>query len=231
MTVSVTTPNGTGTSAGTFGYLPVPSISGFAPTSGPEAGGTTVVITGSGFSGATAVQFGGTAAASFVVNSATQITAVSPAGTGSVNISVTTANGTAVSFGSYSYVPVPAITSLAPGSGPESGGTIVVITGTGFTGATVVTFGSTPATSYTVDSPTQISALSPVGVGAVTISVTTPGGSTTSVGTFSYVPAGGRRRWRSAVAAVAAAAAVAAVAAVAVAVAAVVSAAPWARWP
>ena len=53
-----------------------------------------MTITGTDFSGATAVTFGSTAAASFTVNSATSITAVSPAGTGTVNITVTSPDGT-----------------------------------------------------------------------------------------------------------------------------------------
>ncbi len=61
MTVSVTTVGGTGTSAGTFTFVPAPTVTGLAPTSGPASGGTSVVITGTGFTGATAVQFGGTA--------------------------------------------------------------------------------------------------------------------------------------------------------------------------
>ena len=61
MTVTVTTSNGTGTSAGTFTFLPAPTVSGLAPTSGPQSGGTSVVITGTGFTGATAVTFGGIA--------------------------------------------------------------------------------------------------------------------------------------------------------------------------
>jgi hypothetical protein len=53
-----------------------------------------VIITGTGFTGATGVSFGGTAASSFTVDSDTQITAVSPAGTGTGDITVTTAAGT-----------------------------------------------------------------------------------------------------------------------------------------
>ncbi|WP_414631901.1 IPT/TIG domain-containing protein, partial [Brevundimonas sp. UBA4553] len=55
------------------------------------AGGTSVIISGTNFSGATAVTFGATAASGFTVNSATQITATAPAGTGTVDIRVTTA--------------------------------------------------------------------------------------------------------------------------------------------
>ena len=50
------------------------------------------------------MKFGSTNAASYVVNSATQITAVSPAGTGSVNVSVTTVNGTGTSSGTFTFV-------------------------------------------------------------------------------------------------------------------------------
>ena len=69
--------------------------------------GTSVVITGTGFTGATAVQFGGTAAASYVVNSATQITAVTAAGSGAVTASVTTTGGTGTSAGTFTFLPAP----------------------------------------------------------------------------------------------------------------------------
>jgi len=55
-----------------------PFITNIDPNTGPAAGGTTVVITGRNFSGATAVRFGATNAALFTVDSDTQITAVSP---------------------------------------------------------------------------------------------------------------------------------------------------------
>jgi uncharacterized membrane protein len=53
-----------------------------------------VGITGTGFSGATAVKFGASSAKSFTVNSAISITAVSPKGKGTVDITVTTPGGT-----------------------------------------------------------------------------------------------------------------------------------------
>ena len=70
-----------------------PTVTGVSPTSGPAAGGTVVTITGTSFTGATSVSFGG-AAASFTVNSAaTSITVTSPAGTGTVDIVVTSPIG------------------------------------------------------------------------------------------------------------------------------------------
>jgi hypothetical protein len=71
-----------------------PAVSSLSPNEGPEAGGTSVQISGSGFSGATAVKFGSASATSFKVNSPESITAVSPAGTGTVHVTVTTADGT-----------------------------------------------------------------------------------------------------------------------------------------
>jgi uncharacterized repeat protein (TIGR02543 family) len=72
-----------------------PAITKISPTSGPPAGGTKVTITGSGFTGATKVVFGGVAARSFTVVSSTKITAVSPAHAAStLNIHVTSPGGT-----------------------------------------------------------------------------------------------------------------------------------------
>ena len=53
-------------------------------------------------------------------------------------------------------IPAPTITGFTPTSGRV--GTSVTITGTNFTGATQVQFNTTNATSYTVDSATQITA-------------------------------------------------------------------------
>jgi hypothetical protein len=84
----------------------------------------------------------------------------------------------------------PTISTVAPPSGPTSGGTTVVITGTGFagvTGATGVKFGTTPATTYTVKSTTEITARSPAGSGVVTITVTAGGKKGTKTGVFTYL--------------------------------------------
>ena len=71
-----------------------PTVTGISPTSGPAAGGTSVTITGTGFTGATVVDFGTTAATGVAVVNDTTITAVSPAGTGVVDVTVTTPGGT-----------------------------------------------------------------------------------------------------------------------------------------
>lgn len=86
--------------------------------------------------------------------------------------------------------PAPAISSIAPASGSISGGTVVTITGTNFNAASAVKFGSTPATGFTVDSDTQITATAPAGTvpGPVDLTVTTLAGTspTASRDQFTY---------------------------------------------
>jgi large repetitive protein len=100
--ITVTTPGGTATSATNFTVtVPAPTISSFSPTSGRT--GTSVTITGTAFTGATAVRFGGVRA-SFVINSATQITATVPVGAVTGKISVTTPGGTGTSSKNFTVV-------------------------------------------------------------------------------------------------------------------------------
>lgn len=289
-----------------------PTISGFNPTSGPV--GTSVVISGANFIGATAVRFNGVSAGTYTVNNAAQITATAPGGATTGPISVTSANGTATSaasftvtaggpandnFGSaqsmsgltgsasggnagatkeaaepnhaanaggksiwfawtapgsgsvtvdtlgsnfdtllavYTGNSVGALTAVASnddtttnnqsrvsftavagtvyriavdgfngasgnvvlnwassssmpsisGFAPPSGlvGTVVLISGANFTGATAVRFNGVSAPGYTVNNALQITATVPAGATTGPISVTTPGGTATSAGNF-----------------------------------------------
>ena len=100
-----------------------PTITSFTPVSACASSGSTVVITGTGFTGASAVTFGGTAATAFTVNSATQITATVGAGT-TGKIGVTTSGGTATSTGNFTVNALPTIT-IQPSA------TSICTTGTG----------------------------------------------------------------------------------------------------
>jgi hypothetical protein len=175
--------------SGTWAYHAVPAshpvaptVTSVAPARGPTAGGTTVTITGTSFTGATKVVFGTVAATSYTVVSSTKITAVSPAQPSAIrNIYVTTPAGTTPqsSADEFTYQGVPAVTSVTPDGGPTAGGTTVTVTGTNFTGATMVVFGTVAATSYTVVSSTKITAVSPPQAAAYrNIFVTTPAGTT-----------------------------------------------------
>jgi len=175
--------------AGT-GHTPVilPTVTGITPKHGPVVGGTEVSITGTKFTGATAVTFDGIAATEFSVVNDTSITAITPAHEeGAVDVVVTTPGGSAT--GTFTYeaevIITPTVTGITPAQGPVSGGTEVTITGTKFTGATAVTFDGTVATAFTVVSDTIINATTPAhAAGAVDVVVTTPGGSAT--GTYTY---------------------------------------------
>jgi len=158
-----------------------PSITSFTPTSALV--GTTVTITGTGFTGATSVKFGGTAASSFnVVNASTIQAIVANGSTG--DVSVTTAAGTATKAG-FVFVAAPTITNFTPTT--AASGATVTITGTDFTGATAVSFGGTAASSFNVVNATSIQAV--VGTGATgDVSVTTPAGTAIKAGFTFVVP-------------------------------------------
>jgi hypothetical protein len=68
--------------------------------------------------------------------------------------------------------PAPAITSISPNFGPVTGGTSVTITGTNLTAASAVKFGTVPATGFTVESETQITAIAPPSTAVETVHVT-----------------------------------------------------------
>jgi hypothetical protein len=186
----------------TYKGLPIVAIMGVAPTvtsvspkEGIETGGTSVTITGSGFTGATAVQFGTEKAASYKVNSPTEIVAVSPKGSGTVDITVTTpVTKTATTpADQFTYAQKPTVSKISPKSGPEAGGTVVTITGTNFTSESTVFFGSIPATNVKVNSPTEIVATSPAEAAGTTVNVDVKnvggtGFSTTEKFTYLAVP-------------------------------------------
>ncbi len=165
-------------------YVGAPTITTFSPTSGLV--GSAVTIGGTNFGGTTSVKFHGTSSTSFSVNSPTSITAAVPAGATTGTISVTNPGGTATSAGTFTVIQTPSITSFSPTFGPV--GTSVTITGSNFTGTTTVKFGTKAATSFSVDSDTQITATVPTGATTGKITVTNPAGS--DVSTDSYVVAG-----------------------------------------
>ena len=182
--VTVTTPAGTSatSAADQYNYYAPAAVNGLSPTSGPAVGGTTVTITGSVLYAASAVRFG-TASAVYTVISNSKIVATAPAGTGTVDVRVTTPAGTsaAVTADKYTYVAAPAVSGLSPTSGPAVGGTKVTITGSVFSGASAVKFGTTAAASFSLSSASKIVATAPPGIGTVDVRVTTPAGTSAVV--------------------------------------------------
>src|SRR5262245_46244321 len=149
-----------------------PTVTNVNPNTGPTSGGTSVTITGTNFSGATAVSFGGNAAASFTVNSATQITATSPAGMGTVDVTVTNENGTsATSSGDrFNYGPVGTTTAISSSQNPSSFGQpvqfAVKVTGLSPTGSVTLFDGGTQIGTGTLAAGTASFTISSLAVGS-----------------------------------------------------------------
>ncbi len=177
--VSVTTPFGTGSLSG-FTYAPVPIVFSFTPTT--AATGNSVSISGLNFTGTTAVSFGGVPASGFTVVDQNNITAVVGIGA-SGDVAVTNAFGTASKPG-FTYIPQPVITSFTPLSAGAGG--VVTISGSNFTGATVVKFGFANASSFTVVNANTITATLSASGASGAVSVTTPGGTATLAG-FTFI--------------------------------------------
>lgn len=193
--ITVTTAQGTSSvsTADEFTFVVhLPSVRLVLPNRGATAGGTTVTILGGNFQNVSAVDFGTSPATSFNVNSRHQITAVSPPGSATVDITVTTNQGTSVvsSRDVFAYgFPGPVVTQVVPNTGGALGGTRVTIVGANLVGTSAVTFGTTPATRFVVNSDTSVTATAPPGTGTVDITVTTGQGTSavSSVDQFTYV--------------------------------------------
>ncbi|WP_196502726.1 IPT/TIG domain-containing protein [Aestuariivirga litoralis] len=255
-----------------------PTVTAISPATGLPSGGTVVTVTGTGFTATSTVKFGALDATAVVFNSATSLTATSPAGVaGMVDITVTSATGTSstsaadhftyakamqtVAFTSAipanplvggTYTPAatggagtapvvlsvsdlcslangvvtfnaagpcvvsanqagdgnyeaaaqvqqvitvpppvgaPTVTSIAPNTGLPSGGTSVTLTGTGFTGATSVTFDGAPLSAFTFVNDTTITIVTPAGDAGskMNVQVVTPAGSNADNALFQYV--------------------------------------------
>lgn len=151
--ISLTNPGGASVLPNGFTYLGDGTdtvVTDVAPGTHPTSGGTTVTLTGSGLTGATGLLVGGSAASDVVVapGGGSLTATVPPSETaGPATLVVQLPLGTA-DAGAITYV-APTVTDVDPDEGPTSGGTTVAITGTGLAAATAVTFGGTPATSFT----------------------------------------------------------------------------------
>ncbi len=198
VTVTSPAPGGGTSTAATFTLtVPAPTISSFTPGSGLP--GTVVTVTGSNFTGATAVTLNGGAVSSFTVVSSTTLTLEVPAGATSGALAITTPGGTATSATSFTVLvpnPVPTISGLTPATAVAGSADLTLtVNGTGFGAASVVSFnGQTLAT--TLVSATQLTAVVPAAAlataGSYNVLVTNPapGGGSSAAATFTVtVPA------------------------------------------
>jgi IPT/TIG domain/Bacterial Ig-like domain (group 3) len=176
------------TSIGQFTFRD-PHITSISPNHGPATGGTTVDIYGSEFAnGGTTVTFGSNTAPSVTWIDSTHIRAVSPPGdSGTVDITATTGAGSSDNSSSDDFTYNPVLTSVVPNNGPDTGGQSVTISGAGLNGATAVSFGGTPAASFTPVSSSTVTAVTPAHAGGtVDLTVTTSGGGTSNAIAYTF---------------------------------------------
>lgn len=193
--ITVTTYAGTSStsSADHFTYPGTPSVTSLSASSGGTGGGTSVNITGTGFTGAQCVYFGSTLVTDFTVNSDTSLTvAAPPSDAGTIDVLVQGPNGISSPSSStrftFSAASAPSVSSLSASSGGTAGGTVVTITGSNFSGASLVLFGQVAAQAF-VNSATQITAVAPAqGAGTVDVTVVSPTGTSavSSADHFTY---------------------------------------------
>jgi alpha-tubulin suppressor-like RCC1 family protein len=182
--VTVVTPSGTSptTAADRYTYQLAPTVTKLSAKSGPVAGKTVVTITGTEFTGTSAVTFG-SVSAEYTVNSPTTITAVAPAqSAGIVDVRVTNTSGPSAITTKDRFKYTPTVESVTPNGGPIAGGTPVTVTGTGFAlgSATSFKFGKSKATAVSCESTTVCTMKAPahaagtVDVTAVVAGATSP---------------------------------------------------------
>ena len=180
--ISVTNTDGTGISSTDFTVIPAPVVTGFTPDSGPS--GTFVTISGTGFTDATDVQFGGVSATNFVVNSDVQISVTVPANAATGPITVATPGGTDTSADTFQVLVPPTITGFTPKQGTV--GSIITVTGTGLGTTIAVTVDGVDA-NFQIVSATTLRVTVPRGARSGKIRVMTDAGSEATNGTFDVV--------------------------------------------
>jgi len=192
--VTLTSPRGTATCDGCFTYFEELYVTGLSPAEGPTSGGTEVTLSGQGLMPGLQVLFGGLTSPKVTWVSTSQVRAVAPPGAaGAVDVTAYDKNGVGLLRNGFRYVADVRVTAVTPPVGPLAGGTQVVLSGAGLSGATEVRFGAQAASSFTVDSDGQLTATSPAAAqtGAVDLTVTTPRGSWTVKSGFTYADAAG----------------------------------------
>lgn len=162
------------------------SISGITPSSGTISGGYTVTLSGSNLDFVETVDFGGVPCTDVVATGSTlSCTAPETVTPGSVVVAVRgKARRSASTTFTYTLAAGPTLTSFAPTTSSEAGGTSIFIFGTGFATGATIEIGGVPCNSSTVMSTTQIECEAPaMAAGTYTIVVTNTDGSTVSSST------------------------------------------------
>jgi hypothetical protein len=175
-----------GASDDEFVVILTPKIKGFTPSSGPA--GTIVEIRGTDLNSITGATLNGQpipVVDSGPTNRGTLAHVQIPAGASTGTFTLTNPAGTSAPS-AKAFKVSPTVSSFSPSSGPK--GSVVQINGSGFTGATKVSFGGKAAQTFTVDNDSTIHATVPPKAVSGPIEVTTPGGKGASSSSFTVTP-------------------------------------------
>ncbi len=165
----------------------LPTLTSLSATGGPVAGGVSITVSGSYLDSVTGVTFGGTAASlgSQTFNSLVVTTPAHSAG--AVNLVLTNGSGSTTWSSAYTFYEPPTLSSIGTLTGSTAGGATVTLSGTNLSGATAVTFGGT-SSSITSATSTSVDVITPAHAeGAVSVVITTPGGSASLASAFTYI--------------------------------------------
>ncbi len=181
-----------------FLFRPPPTITALVPPTGSTLGATKVTVYGKDFQPGATVTIGGTAALDVTVLDSETLTLTTPPGTAGPAVVVlkNPDGGLKTLAGGFVYVPPPIVTNVFPNLGPEPGGTVITIQGTGFvpgaaSAVSKVQIGQNlvDAAKVNVISSLLIQAETPPGVGPAAVKVINPDGQTgVLAGAFTYVP-------------------------------------------
>lgn len=182
-------PEGSSTLAGAFRFTPSIAVTDVTPATGPAAGGTTVDVTGTGFTPEMELRVGPLACSGVQILGPTQARAVTAVGSpGPSDVGVTLGGAAAVLPGAYEFAASSAGALVSkPTSGATAGGTFLRIFGVGFAGKATVRVGGMEATGVVVHDSTLITAFTPPGdIGTVDVTVTMGGAQTVLPQGFTY---------------------------------------------
>jgi hypothetical protein len=195
--INLENPRGTAACEACFTYFDAFDLRDLSPATGALSGGNTVTLVGTGFPSGPGLQvlFGSRASPAVTRLSSTELRVVVPRGleVEAVDVRVHGQGSGGVLRRAYRYLADSRVSDLAPLTGPQAGGTRVVLTGQGFEGTTSVLFGGTPAPLFQVDAPSRLTVTTPPapGSGAVDVQVVTPRGAWTVRDGFTYEDAHG----------------------------------------
>lgn len=188
-------------------FVDRPRVTGVQPAGGPVAGGQTITVQGDFFlnnrpytglttRANTEVEIGGQPASALTVVDTNTLEVTTPGVPTSdhgrtVDVTVSTLAGDETLASAYTYADPPTLSGVSPGTAPRSGGTTVKVQGSNFvSGQTQVLIDGTAAGIVNVIRSEVEVTVPPAPVSAVgspvDVSVTTPGGSDTLSGAFSY---------------------------------------------